>query len=649
MKSINTYDKTSRVIFIAYPGYKDILCKDIGVNIINKVRFIECVFDDTISKVYELVNNNEVDVFITGGSNAELVKKHFPTQALVTIGVNDFDILYALIEASKLGDTAAFLVYGEYIKDLSDIQNVLNIQISQYVFTDKDNLYDIIHFIKDTGVTTVIGSSIVCDFCDKFGLNSIFIYSSHSIYKSLLTALEMQSSIQHEKEKSELLQTLINYTHSGVISVDHNVCIQTCNSAAENILNINKDDVIGKKINSVIQNTKLDEVIKTKQKHINEIQKINKDTTILTNRVPIIVNNKCVGAVATFHDIKDVQSAEHKIRKSLAKKNIHAKYTFNDIIGESQIINETKDLAKLYSLADETILIFGETGTGKELFAQSIHNYSCRKDKPFLAINCASLPENLLESELFGYEKGAFTGADKEGKTGLIELAHQGTLFLDEISEIPLRLQVYLLRFLQEREIIRIGGRNVIPINIRIISSSNKDLWQEVKKGNFRSDLYYRLNILHLTIPPLRTRKFDIKHLVKHLVELYDMNLYQQNKTIWDNIISEIEDESFPGNVRELENIVKRYCISLNNFKILSNQYSDSINNDIFSNHILSKINTIIKNSFENDNHNKFTILNQHNVLEALDKNNWNRKAAAKFLGCSRTTLWRKMKQFKLI
>ncbi len=223
-----------------------------------------------------------------------------------------------------------------------------------------------------------------------------------------------------------------------------------------------------------------------------ELQQIG-STSIVTNRVPIVVDGEVMGVVATFQDVEKFQRMEASVRKKLRAKGHVAKFRFEDIIGTSQAIMNAIGTAKLYARVNSTLLLLGESGTGKELFAQSIHNSSERRDNPFVAVNCAALPGSLLESELFGYVEGAFTGARKGGSPGLFEMAHTGTIFLDEISEMQPNLQALLLRVLQEKEVTRIGGDSVIPVDVRIIAATNRDLYAMVEKGLFREDLYYRL------------------------------------------------------------------------------------------------------------------------------------------------------------
>ena len=265
--------------------------------------------------------------------------------------------------------------------------------------------------------------------------------------------------------------------------------------------------------------------------------------------------------MATLQDVKSVQSSERKIRIGLHEKGLIAKYCFADILGTSPSLTSAVEIARSYASARATVLITGETGTGKELFAQSIHAASPRQAGPFVVVNCATLDKNLLESELFGYVEGAFTGALKGGKAGLFELAHTGTLFLDEIGEIPLDLQAKLLRVLQEREIRRLGSGTVVPVDVRIVAATNRDLAQEVAQGSFRADLYYRLNILSVHIPPLRQRNGDVPILADAFFRTFAGEQYGALQSRVAQVMGRLEGYSWPGNIRELQNFVERVSV----------------------------------------------------------------------------------------
>jgi len=322
------------------------------------------------------------------------------------------------------------------------------------------------------------------------------------------------------------------------------------------------------------------------------------------------------------------------VKGHVAKKGI------DDIIGSSKSIAEAKGKAMDYAFVDSTVMILGETGTGKELFAQSIHNASRRKNKPFVAINCAALPKSIIESELFGYVKGAFTGASSEGKAGMFEMAHGGTIFLDEISEMPIDVQGRLLRVIQEKEIVRLGDDKVIPVDVRIITASNRDLKQEVDRGNFRADLYYRLSVLILHLPALRDRREDIPLLARHFVKKFSAKYGKYIYDIRSDAIEYLLQFDYPGNIRQLSNIIERSVI------ISRREYID--------------IQTI-REALEEE---QLTVLRVHNgskqteykktvdakererILDAMARCNGNKSQAAQMLGIGRSTLYRKLRKY---
>jgi transcriptional regulator with PAS, ATPase and Fis domain len=298
-----------------------------------------------------------------------------------------------------------------------------------------------------------------------------------------------------------------------------------------------------------------------------------------------------------------------------------------DIIGESRALKRSKMLARKYAAVDATVLITGESGTGKEMFAQSIHNLSGRKNGPFVAVNCATIPENLLESELFGYEEGAFTGARKNGKAGLFTIAHRGTIFLDEITEISFILQARLLRVIQEKEVIPLGSEKIIPIDIRIIAATNRNLLEEVKNGNFRRDLYFRLSILNLKIPPLISRNRDLRLLAKFFIKTYNEKL-NKNLTLNEKALSLLENYNWPGNIRELENVIERLCV-ISESKIREQDVREIIDELSIQ---------------EGNSDPSIQQITQSHILKTLASFNGNRGLTAKQLGISRSSLWRRLK-----
>lgn len=351
------------------------------------------------------------------------------------------------------------------------------------------------------------------------------------------------------------LRAVINAVGQGIIAIDKRGIVIHFNKMAQDVLQLASKDIVGKSIETITQSSPLLEVIQKGQGfEEKEImfrgQKGN--IRLLANVQPILANQEVVGVVAVIQDLKSVG-------KFIYTLTGHEGYGLDNILGNSDSINMLKQQVQRVARSNSTVLIRGESGTGKELFARAIHAESERKKGPFIAINCAAIPETLLESELFGYEEGSFTGAKKGGKLGKFELSQQGTLFLDEIGDMPLHLQVKLLRVLEEKSFDRIGGISPVKLEARLITATNRDLESMVKRGEFREDLYYRLNVIPFFVAPLRNRVEDINLLLSHFIHYYNRILHKSINGFSREAESILLSYSWPGNVRELQNTVE-YC-----------------------------------------------------------------------------------------
>lgn len=360
---------------------------------------------------------------------------------------------------------------------------------------------------------------------------------------------QLYSSIEDSNKTNEYLVKVLNQVNDGIMAFDHSGRITVFNQKCEEIFKLRSSFAIGKNISQIIKDSNIISFLISGQDGSEHIFKINNSEVLISK----FIVEKLDSTVCAMKDSKQLAEIESRLRLNLVKKGHIGKYTFEDIIGSSPAMTAAVDTARKIGRADLSILIQGESGTGKELFASAMHNESRRASGPFLAVNFSALPEDLVESELFGYEEGAFTGAKKGGKKGLFEQADNGTIFLDEIGDTSLKIQARLLRVLQEKEIMRVGGNEIIPINVRVIAATNKDLFQMCQKGCFREDLYYRLKKLCIKTPPLRDRKEDIDILVEYF-------LMKNNRT--DLIISEdamdfLHSYDWPGNVRELESTIE--------------------------------------------------------------------------------------------
>jgi propionate catabolism operon transcriptional regulator len=613
------------IAVLSYSGLTTFL-KEIKEHYQDKVNIIvvDAVLEEALEKALEIEKKGLASVFVSAGGNARLLSKELKSP-FVEIRITGFDVLLALNKARQYSKRIALISYRHKIPYLDQVVDMLNIDLKQVTYGKLEEMDSILKNLESQGYRTVVGASLVTEKAQERGLNGVFIYSLDGVTRAMDAAANIALSKQAEWEKAERLRIIIDFAYDGIIATDKKGFITVFNPSAEKIIGLPRQRAINCNIDKVLDNSRMIKVMETGEPELNQIQSSG-DIKILTNRIPIIVNGEVTGAVATFQNIDTIKKAEEKIRRKLHEKGFLAKTCLDDIIGDSRVMQDVKKEAELYAQSNSTVLILGESGTGKELFAQSIHNASARSKRPFIAINCAALPDSLLESELFGYEEGAFTGAKKGGKAGFFELAHGGTIFLDEIGGISPKLQSRLLRVIEEREVMRIGGDHIIPVDIRIIAATNKNLWQKVKDGKFRKDLYYRLNVLELALPPLRERKEDIPELIKKFLTAYRPSL--KKKEI-DMVAGRHQFLAYdwPGNVRELANVIERFAVLYNGEK-----ESIPVLIEAFFN----------KQRLTKSSEQKEEIREIRKVLEEV---NGNKTEAARRLGISRTTLWRKLKK----
>lgn len=413
------------------------------------------------------------------------------------------------------------------------------------------------------------------------------LYSAKYIKEIVTLTRNLSNTLNDLNKVNRMLNATLNAVKDGIIVTDPNQYIIKMNRSAKNILGFKENDqtFLNKKLGDVCP--KLDLKSKNPSSN-NELISIN-NMKIFVSKTPIKSNNR-IGDVTAFQDVTRIQQLEQNIRMKIQKKGFLAQYSTEDILGNSDKIKETIRIMHKIGKTDQSVLILGESGTGKELFAHAIHNLSARKNGPFIPVNFAGLPQSLAESELFGYEEGAFTGGVKGGKKGLFEMANNGTIFLDEIGDASPNLQILLLRILQDKQIMRIGGRSIIPVNIRIIAATNQDLKKLVKEGKFREDLYYRLFVFPLRIPPLRERKEDIPYLVNHFFKIYSPVV----PTISDEIMEELIQYNWPGNIRELRNVVQYLSVVNENHRITRNdlpeQFKEKYEEDSTSKDIIHEM-----------------------------------------------------------
>lgn len=506
----------------------------------------------------------DADVIITRGLLAEILKSIQGDIPVVEIQVPATDTLRVVLNckkeyhASKVGIIASH----NMVMGATEISSFLDIPFETYILTTSWNGPQLVDQALKDGCDAIVGGLNTCAYASSINVPNMFITTGRDSFWQSITAAKRAAAISRmEQEKTGRLQVILNTSKEGLLSIDTLKRIRMSNQAAEHILNL-KSSPDGQRVMDAPLPREFKKFLLNDEACSNELIKYG-ETYLNVNKYPIWVQQNNMGIVVSFQEVNDIVNLESHIRRKIHNKGHVAKAHFEDIVGASPIMQKTIETARKYSCTDSNILLFGQSGTGKELFAQSIHNHSARKGGPFVAVNCAAIPEALLESELFGYEAGAFTGAQKNGKPGYFELAHNGTLFLDEIGELPLKLQAKLLRAIQEHEVMRIGSERIISINIRIIAATNRNLEQLTETGSFREDLFYRLDVLHIEIPPLDKRRDDIPLLARHFFSGCTPQL-----SITDGACEALSRRNWKGNIRQLFNICERLAVLRNGLVI---------------------------------------------------------------------------------
>jgi PAS domain S-box-containing protein len=463
---------------------------------------------------------------------------------------------------------------------------------------------------------------------------------------------EMGTSIarferQDAKTQLALLKLIFDNIHNGVVVTDPDGYVVYFNEPYGQFLGVDSSSQIGKHVTDVIENTRMHIVAKTGKPEINVAQRI-RGQDMVVQRIPIKKNGKVIAAYGQvmFKRVSDVNKLARKLSLLESKVKLYeeelrslrsTRYTFDSIVGTSRALVDLKKDALKAARTDFPILITGESGTGKEMFAQAIHGESLRSMHPLIRINCAAIPKDLLESELFGYEKGAFTGASPHGKPGKLELGNYGTVFLDEIGDLPLEMQPKLLRVLEEKELEHVGGTSPIRSDFRLITASNQNLEEMVNEGKFRKDLYYRLNVIRLRIPPLRDRREDIMPIAEQLLQVLADNSLSPSVKIESQAEEALVNYDWPGNARELFNILSRaICFTEN----------DGIH--IHDLPLILRTQAKLPEGPEPSLHNVKHYAEKEAILSALAAANNNKTEAAALLGIHRTLIYKKLKRYDI-
>lgn len=599
-----------------------------------KEAYDEYPHSDEINLVISCIGVQEIqhhklvgDIIIGRGLTVDYLHRILFNRTVIEIPMTGYDVFKAIRQGEKNNPNAkkaAFIATASATYGIKQQLDFL-IPVTTYEIDPDSDVDAILRKAVAAGANLVIGGDTVTTRANALGIpNARVETGKDSARLAIDEAWCLFQSNINERIRVQRLNAIIENVQEGIILLDKDEHVTTCNHYAMDLMGLDQLDA-SKPIGEIIPSLNQPDCRTLKEPINGELSMLN-GTQVAVSRIPININGTFFAGVITLQRLSQLQSIEARIRAKIHHKGLIATYHFSMILGSSTQLQQTKALARSYATTKANILIIGETGTGKEMFAQSIHNASSRRDGPFVAVNCAALPESLLESELFGYVAGAFTGASKSGKMGLFELAHRGTIFLDEISEMSLHLQGRLLRVIEEREIMRLGDDAVIPVDIHIIAATNRNLEQLVEEKKFRQDLFYRLDVLRLEIPPLRQRLGDISILANHFLEHYDTrgkitHIFSKEAT------SYMERLPWKGNVRQLKNICERLSVVVQQPVIVRQDVQDCLGGLLIAPPLT-------------------TGMTRQEIEETLKKTQGNKMAAAALLHIDRSTLYRRMRAY---
>ncbi len=601
-----------------------------------EIELVDGVFTDALMLAKERLARGQVDAFVSAGSNASVLR-HGLQAPVATIQLTGFDLMQALIRARRIADRVGIVMYGQTIPELDAVKGLLNVEVQQYAYHTPADARERFEQLRREGYRVIIGSSLVVELAEECGLAGLLAYSIESVRRGIEDAIELARVARLEASRYELLHGVLDNLQEAVLAVDGLHRITAVNPPMQALLGLPAEALLGRALEQVEPELSLQATL---QRGVAErgavLRFAHRDW--VAHRTPIREQGAAVGAALMLYDARDIEAADTSLRLQQRRRQATARHDFGGLVGRAPAFVRAVQAARRFAQSDLTVLVTGESGTGKELFAQAIHNESARAARPFIAVNCASFPESLLESELFGYEEGAFTGARRGGKRGLVEAAHTGTLFLDEIGDMPMALQSRLLRVLQEREVTRLGGSSAIPVDLRVIAATHQPLAERVAQRQFREDLFYRLNTLRLPLPPLRERREDVALLAEQLMQrgLARCGARRDAASVLAPLLPAMQDYGWPGNVRELQNICERLAVYFTAAGVSSQADAADLRvecPELFGPGREPQVSA------------GPGATQSERVAQAMQQAGQNRQKAARLLGVSRSTLWRWLRE----
>ena len=627
--------------------------------------------EQIISDYLEKAQQEQVDAIIVSYYHSSEHLSSETSIPIITINFSNWETLNILLSTKKnIIDThiphphkVALITTEPLSIDLDVLSEVFGIELHN-ILRDAEELPDsYFHTLKAEGFEVAVCADryhnqvIAAGMYHAFDPNACSHAGLLGEFRKILRLITISSQASR---RSRELQQMMNYSFEAIWMTDSKGIITSYNANATGLfqsLHPEQKSFSGCRIQTLLSpemSDVLEDTFSNGTTYYNHLL-LHTQTDGIFNITPIKENETVTAVIFHFTALPHLEQMEEQLRTESYIKGHKAKYTFQNLIGESASIRQVKKNADLFAKYDSNILLMGETGTGKEIFAQSIHNASRRCNQPFVALNCGALPPNLLESELFGYVDGAFTGASKKGKKGLFEIADQGTIFLDEISEMDANGQLRLLRVLEEREVMRVGSDRVIPVNVRVIAACNKNLTALVEKGQFREDLLYRLNVLTIHIPALRERERDAFLLANYYLDIYSKK-YEKTVLASPQCADIFSSYSWPGNVRQLRNFCERLVIISDRYQLTPDFVREQLQQAYqFHSQSYQRTKVVLNDSAAfssalptESQKSPETLSEKERILSALRQSKGSRQEAALLLGISTTTLWRKMKKYQI-
>ncbi|MDR5780926.1 propionate catabolism operon regulatory protein PrpR [Caballeronia sp. LZ065] len=602
-------------------------------------------YEDAVTRI-ESETGERPDVVVAGGSNGAYLKTRVSVPVVI-VSPTGFDVMQALAKARREDARMALVTHGETPPEIRRFLAAYAIDVACESYRSAQDAEHLVLDLRDRGIDVVVGPGLVTDLAARAGMQSVFLYSRTSVASALETALEVAQAMRREAGRRARLDNLLQHLRDGVVAVDAEGRIEAINRRLLDALGLpDAARAAGRALLEVAP--ALDGILPADGE---DVVGHVRGVSYAIHRGPLGADGATGGTLFTFQESRAVERLDRTLRARQGAQAFVARYRLDAIVGESDVMQRVKALVRKYATSDATLLILGESGTGKEMVAQSMHQMSRRKDFPFVAINCGAFPEALLESELFGYEEGAFTGARKGGRAGLIEAAHRGTLFLDEIGEMPSSLQSRLLRVLQEREVVRLGSTEPTRVDIRVIAATHRPLAQAVQDGSFRADLFYRINILSIALPPLRARPGDIAPLAVELLaqaasrdETLGTRLPDREamRKVLAPLQAALGAYRWPGNVRELQNVIERVAVEMAHLPGRSGREPKLSLDDFAA--LAPEVFDTAQEADANPGLRQLSRTAEADQVRAtLNEYGGDRDAACRALGISKTTLWRKL------